>query len=335
MDILDTNNLGVNPQEIRGKNFTGYANTLFKIDDKYYLIEQDANNSEKIHKLITLLKNDEFKGSGNDIFTYIIGTEYKINTSNKTLTRYPTSYECDILNMNLWAKPSVTIQEIESKHGIIIDKLRHNHDIIINELQTSGTLDPTLEHDNSIDQLYYAGEMKYDNDTDTLYINFMSGSFMLDVIDSKNPSQKVIDCVKNFFENKLGITNVIIDTSGETYITQPMTIEQLNTYVNYGITAYVFDNERDAFLYSNKKKNLSSLYSQKTMNDRMLSKFPKNESYLKKSEELNSNINRLNSMSATIYVPESSGGRKTRKCRKCGCSIHSRRNKIRRNKKNN
>ena len=309
---------------------------MFQIDGKYYIIEDTGGKigETSIYKLITLFKDDEFKGSGDNIFTYVIGTEYIINAENKTITRNSISNECDINKMHIWSKPAVSIQEIETKHGIIIQQLVENYNKIINAFKSLSEVDRTLLHDNAIDQVYYAGEMKYENDT--LYVNFLSGTFMFERVDCKNPPIQMIECITNFFRNKLGINNVIIDTSCETFITEKMMIEQLNNYVNSGIKAYVFDNKNDAMAFKDKKNNIAKHISKKRMNENKRPYLIKNnlptDNLDKISEEIDMEINKLELINPTRYFPQSYGGRKTRKHRNKTRRNKTRRNKIRRNK---
>lgn len=325
---------GVEPTNIYGnQNYrVSWEKKMFNIDGKYYTIEDTGGNigENKINNLISLFKDEEFKYSGNDIFTYIIGTQYIIDVSNKQMMRHPILNECDINAMHIWSKASVTVQEIETKHGIIIQQLIENYNNIINGFETLN-LDQTVLHDNSVDQIYYAGEMKYEQASDTLYVNFLSGTFMTGKVDCSNPSNQVKECITNFFKNKIGISNVIIDTSCKTYITKEMTMEQLNQYVNSGIKVYVFNSKNEANEYNNKPMTISRLKAKKIMNDNMLKKFPNNQKYINDSREIDEMIHNAESLEATRYYPPSYGGKKNRKMRKYKYSRKNK-NKSKKNK---
>jgi|LakMenEpi03Aug12_release.lakeMendotaPanAssembly.Ray.scaffolds.fasta_scaffold36944_10 hypothetical protein len=304
--------LGINasPIDTDESYRVGWQNLLFKIDEKFYAIDDEGGEISGIKKLVHLLKDDELNGYGGGVFTYIIGTEYIIDVQNKTITRNYLSNMCDINKMHIWLKPASTIQEIESKHGIIMQELVDNYNTIINKFQLSENLDEMLLHDNAIDQLYYAGEILYEQNADTLRLNFLSGTFMSGIIDCSNPPQQVIDCITNFFKNKMNIQNIIVDTSCKTYINKIMTLDQLNTYVNSGVKAYVFDNLNDAQLYKNKPRDLGKIESKKRIVEAMLRRIPTDEINLKNLEDLNAQIATIKAFVPTRYVPQSFGGKK-------------------------
>jgi len=299
------NSIGINLSSLDMESIyvIGYSNTTFKIRDKFYIIKEIIDDKNQINSLITLFKNDEFKGSGNGVFTYVIGTEYNIDLNEKTIKKNELLNICDINKMHLWCKHSSTIQEIETKHAHILKNLKNNFDNIFNELNKYGNVDPTLLHDNSIDQLYYAGEMKYDSNKNELYINFLSGTFMTGILDCKNPPQQTIDYVTFFFKNKIGIDNLIIDTSCETYITQNMTIEDLNKYVQKGLSVVFFDNKNDAEKYNNKNSEINKLINQRNIQENILKKISNSSSAMENINKINNKIREYESLQGEPYIP--------------------------------
>jgi hypothetical protein len=307
------NSLGIIGQNIRndGQITLGYSHNIFEIDGKIYTVEE--TNQDTINRLITIFKNDEFKGSGSGIYTYVIGTQYNINVDDKTITRYEVSENCDIDKMNIWLKKAVTIQEIETKHGTIINNLLNNYNKILDSFQDeSSNLDyTTLYHDNTIDQLYYSGEIKYNQDTNSVDLNFLSGTYMSGIIDCSNPPEQTINCIKQFFSSKLSIDNVNIDTSCETYITKKMTIDQLNQYVSYGIPVYVFNDAKIANRFKNKDILIAKIKSQLLPLERMFKRFPSNVDTQEKINNLKKELIELEYLRGEKYYTSSHGGKHT------------------------
>lgn len=313
---METNNslgiIGRNVQDM-GRTKVGYAYNKFEIDGKIYMIKE--TDQDNIDRLITIFKNDEFKGSGSGIYTYVIGTQFNINVDNKTISRYEITdtNTCDVDKMNIWLKKSVTIQEIESKHATIINNLLNNYDKIVQSFQSDEqNVDPTLYHDNAIDQLYYSGELRYNADNNSVDINFLSGTYMAGIIDCSNPPEQTIKCIKQFFSSKLSIDNVNIDTSCESYVTQNMTIEQLNQYVNYGIPVYIFHDKKIAQKFSDKNLLMSKLKMQIAQLERTLVRVP-SDSTQEKMNNLKKELSELESLTAERYYPSSSGGKYTKR----------------------
>lgn len=330
----DISGLGVRPQNVVDKTNMRYENLRFNIDGKVYVIKQ--NSEDNFDSLVTFFKDDEFKGSGSGTFTYVIGTQFNIDTMLRTITKNEYTPGCDISNMHIWSKKAVTVQEIGSKHGSILDRLIDNYRKIIDNLR-SDNLDMTLMYDNSIDQLYYSGEMKYDLENDTIYVNFLSGTYMTGIIDPLNPPRQTIDCITSFFKNIIGINNVIVDTSGRTFITETMTIEQLNQYVNNGMEVYVFDNERDADIYNNKSLEIGRKAGRRRNLINIMNKSP-TDKLKQEIEQLTNEIAALEAIQAVRYYPKSfSGGKKTRfrrRCKRCNCVYTKKYKKYKRNHRN-
>ena len=311
--------IGINPQEIETTQSqrSGYAYKNFEIDGKFYIIEEPTDDRERqrIMSLITLYKDDAFKSSGNNTFTYLIGTQYNINTVNKTIMRSHDAIRCDIDKLHIWSKPSVSIQEIESKHGTILQELIDNYNDISQAFATGRRPDDTKLYDNAIDQLYYAGEMKYNYDTNELSINFLSGTYMNGIIDCRNPPEQTISCIKRFLEEKIGIDNVVIDKSCESYINQKMTMELLNLYANNGIPVYVFDNKTNSDNYLQKPRNINILISQISQQERVAIKYPSAD-LTEKINKLKIELERVQGITAERYVPPHYAGAIIRRTRR-------------------
>jgi hypothetical protein len=336
--------LGVTTQQIDGPPPTlpAYEKAAFEINGVYYVII-DRIDRNMLKKLVSLHKDDEVLNSGHDIFTYIIGTQYMIDPRNKTILREPTSTVCDINKMHIWAKPCVSIQEIETKHSNILNELVENYNGLIQTFQTSSEIDETMIGLNSIDQLYYAGEIKYNRSTKTLNVNFLSGTYMAEMIDCANPRDEVRECVTKFFKEKCRPSDedieVIIDTSCKTYITHQMTIEQLDTYVNNGLEVYQFNDKKDAENFKNKNLAIARIKSKKgalenqMKNPRMQMTPEVKETKLNEISQFDAEIQRIESLVGTRYVPQTHGGGKTRRRMRTRTRTRRTRRRTRRHKR--
>lgn len=242
------------------KDYPGGDNLSFKIGDKYYYIDDVLSN--KIDEINPTLKDDEILTDlVGRVYTYIIGTE--INLDN-FLSRDENNGTCNVNNMHIWAKKALSVQELASKHGSIL----YSSNEIFKKLNSMSLENrPTREELKTgvIDRIYYAGEFIIENDANDvkqIRINLLSGTYMLGKVDCKNVPLAVKNCILKFLKHKFGEINVYIDESGKTMITEQMSIELLNDYVNKGgVVVYEFDNAQQAKTFSGRKLALSKINS--------------------------------------------------------------------------
>lgn len=261
--------LDVPPTKVDPKNISNQAipHSLFQLRDSnnFYFIEiQDDID----FKDVVLLKDNDIFTEDDGVFTWIMGTQL-----NNDLTSNAPPTMCNLENIHLWSKKTNSIQEIRTKHSNIILSSLLNKDIILNSTDEYDRNDALTE--GVIDYIIYAGELKKETinrngiDYCSITINFLSGTYMFDVIDSRNPSDNVKNCVTNILRNLAElerdtmpiVLNVNFDTSGLTFITQQfnMTRELLNRYAYNGVKVYEFPDKKTASKFNNKKLNLAKL----------------------------------------------------------------------------
>jgi hypothetical protein len=138
-------------------------NDLIKLNDDYYYIKSVPNRSEYIDKITYPLRGDEIIAESG-IYIYVI--------VGHPITNEPL----------LFAKRTLSIQEIQTKHmellSDIVDKLKI-----------------------PITTLYYAGEIMVEINTDNIIVkfNFLSGTYMEDKINPDDPQGndvRVIEILK-------------------------------------------------------------------------------------------------------------------------------------------
>lgn len=195
-------------------------------------------------KISTLFKDDELFAGEDGIYTWIIGTEL-----NRDLTSNGIPRTCDVARMHLWCKRVESIQEIATKHHNIIGELMRNKRIL-----TEGSSEDDIkmvQHNGVIDYILYAGELKKrtmitgaartrggKHQECILEINFLSGSYMSEIVNASNPSDFTTDCVRNVFMNFAPVNfelNVVFDRSGSTFIIEGMNKDLLNEYIRRGL----------------------------------------------------------------------------------------------------
>jgi hypothetical protein len=228
---------------------------LFQLpkDNNYYVI-QIPNENMKIQDLSHTLKNDEILDTGNGIYTYIIGNE--INDMGEEV-------------IHLWCKKVLSVQEINTKHTHIIE----SSEKIFLKKQNGIPLTKEELHDGVIDSILYAGEIAV-REGMHISANFLSGSYMLDVVDARNPSTYVIEDITQILKNILRINDdqITIDTTGKTYINNedlPMTSELMMNYVCFGAHVYIFESKKNAKKYLEKPIALARLEGQYNIFKRM------------------------------------------------------------------
>lgn len=245
-------------------------NKIFKLEDdeNFYLIIGDTFDERGINKMNTLLKDDEIFGARINkptIFTYIIGTQIKYIEKSNILVRdidtEPTNHIYNLNDTHIWAKLALSTQEINSKHNNMLYDSNINFITMQNSIIKGKKIDETVLFTGAIDRIYYAGELII-NTNKEVTINFMSGTFMIDVIETTNPPQETIDCIKMFFKY-IGASSVEIDVLGKTFINKKMTRDLLDDYIiNANLQVGIFEDINDAKKYQFKKLNLARLQTQ-------------------------------------------------------------------------
>jgi len=214
-------------------------NALFQLpnDNRYYAIEIPHKNKEKIQEMTPLLIDDEILSADDGVYTYIIGTNLLTD------------------EVHIWYKKVHSIQEIETKHTNIVEACEQTYFKIVNGYEIS----ETDKKYGVIDYIIYAGEIR--KMTECFEINLISGSYMLNVVNSTNPCDYVVNDIVSLFYRKLKIS-VIIDITGKTFITESeyrMTAELLEKYVRSGANVYIFSAKQQAMKYLNRKINMAKL----------------------------------------------------------------------------
>lgn len=213
-------------------------NALFQLsnDNRHYTIEIPLSNKSNIQEMTPLLIDDELLTAEDGVYTYIIGTDL-------------------LENMHIWCKKVHSVQEIETKHINIVEACEQTYFRIVNGYDLS----ETDKKYGVIDYIIYAGEIR--KTADYFDINFISGSYMLNVVNATNPCNYVIEDVLALLHN-LKIDNFEIDTSGISYINEKqhsMTPELLEAYVRSGANVYIFSTKQSATKYLNRKINMAKL----------------------------------------------------------------------------
>ena len=251
--------IGVEPQKVEYpyKTDVDIAYKVFECNHKFCCIT-GITNKDQINQMNPLLKDDEIVGSEDEIFTFIIGSQYFIDTDAKEINDDSTDNDgtCDVSKMHIWAKRAMSIQEILSKHGRMLIESSINRDTITTAFQNNINISDTTISNGIINKLYYAGEMK--KKKNKLSINFLSGTFMDGVINARDVPDHVKNCVRTFLQTLYPFNiDIDIDESGETYVTEIMTPLQLDQFVKRNaINVSVFDTEKEANEYSKHSSNL-------------------------------------------------------------------------------
>jgi hypothetical protein len=168
-------------------------------------------------KITPILSKDDINGGEDGVYAWIIGSN-SIDPTN-TLTMYCIQV--------------YTINEIGTKHINMMNELCAGHD------------------DFTIDKMYYAGEFIKKNNE--IKYNFLSGSFMVDLIDAKNPPQYALTDVNAIFSEIFNGYTVVPDITLNTFITTnsdyvKITSDKLIAIMNTNVDAelYKFDLTIDA-----------------------------------------------------------------------------------------
>lgn len=246
---------------------------LFQLrnDPSYYTIELESGTDQELflqnlgfEKMNSLLEDDDIFTGDEGVYTWIIGTKL-----NRNLQSDGEPASCDVSKLHLWCKKTQSLQELRTKHA----------DIIYSSLSKKNYEEFDVDY-NIIDYLVYAGEftLKRINDKYSILINFLSGTFMSDVVDAKNPSYYTKECVTNVFKKfaeDYGINpndvQIIFDTSLKTYINDEYQMSEslMNQFIHRGVRIYRFPNKQEALTVKNKALNLVKLNSILQMYERM------------------------------------------------------------------
>ena len=306
--------LGVEAQSVSYpfKDKSGIMKKVFTLenDPKFYVIKKLINET-RFNQYVYTYKDEEVPYGPDGIFTYRLGSQCNVDVANKTISRN-LSNDCDLDRMHIWTRPSLTVQEINTKHMNILTDSDSRYDEIINSFNNNIPIDNLTLYNGIIDQIFYAGELHKNGNQAT--INFLSGTYMTGVISCSSPSPEVIECITNFFR-KLNMS-CTVDTSCKTLITDPMTREMLDAHIRAGdLEVYVFDSEADASGLDTRELKISRLLGKKAMVERQAARVP-SEQLTKQLSDLQTEYDRLVSITGTRYVPENMrGGMKSRRRR--------------------
>ena len=198
-------------------------NTIFELNKKFYVIQYGSNTNEsfrsdRIHKENPIYTMEEFLQQESGTYLWVMGKD-----ENKKIHTVFTETK--------------SIQEIGTTHSNIVHRIFFNHNY-------DRDLIPKM------DTLLYAGEIKLDNDSKEIIINFLSGTFMLDRVNlnKKNNINFAKKQVLQQFSEEINIPGytIIFDDSRKTFIVQQMTIGQLIEYYNAGLSIYQFNTKQEA-----------------------------------------------------------------------------------------
>ena len=200
----------ISPQEIDTDYVqTGAEQNVVKIDGNYYYFKSMSKRSPFIDKITYILQGDELISEPGVYVYAIVGNP----TNNEPM---------------LFSKRVVSPQEIQTKH---------------NDLLT----DIHLELGLDIKLLFYAGEMivEMHGDLITLKFNYLSGTYMKDIIDPDDPKENV-PFVIDILKSELKTTNIIYEyvPGLQTFITSqrvPLTLSIIQDLLHSGANIYVID----------------------------------------------------------------------------------------------
>lgn len=230
-------------------------NTIFELNKKFYVIQYGSNTNEsfrsdRIHKENPIYTMEEFLQQESGTYLWVMGKD-----ENKKIHTVFTETK--------------SIQEIGTTHSNIVHRIFFNHNY-------DRDLIPKM------DTLLYAGEIKLDNDSKEIIINFLSGTFMLDRVNlnKKNNINFAKKQVLQQFSEEINIPGytIIFDDSRKTFIVQQMTIGQLIEYYNAGLSIYQFNTKQEAKEFISIPLKKIKLTSRKTAMERVPEKYRKQKS---------------------------------------------------------
>jgi len=279
--------LRIKPAEISKKISVAIEKNVFQYNGKWYVIYKDCDNmtNDVIEELSPLKKLDD------PLSNYLEPGVYVWVISSDTSG-----------SIHLYAKKTIFVQEIQTKHHNIIYDLQNDKDpgIVLNEL-------------------YYAGELQVDGDVKQINLNFLSGSYMLDRTPQTDELRKP---VLNFFKDMFPKYEIIYDNSMKTYITgdtfkMDETLFNILKKVCPG-TIYEFDTKDDAMRFSKFEMNNIKLETQieiiKQNLKNPLFKSPENQSKMNEQiAEKQNQKQKLDDFSINKVQNQVEGGGKKRK----------------------
>jgi hypothetical protein len=213
----------------------------FKINSFFYSIEINNKNNPMLIEISPILEWDEILGQPG-VYCWLIGID-----RNGVI--------------QLWAKKADSVQEVQTKHFNIIQELGDNITTILfaGELRHNGR--------NMVTELRQAA---------TLEFNLLSGTFMSPVGISTperlqyitEQHEHIVSVIQNIISKNTGIPreNIIYNQEVElfnnrqrpkSYITQPMTLELLQTYKNSGASIYKYPTQEVADYYRNNSRTIN------------------------------------------------------------------------------
>ena len=246
-------------------------NTIFELNKKFYVIRYESNTnqsfrSNRLHKENPIYTMEEFLQQDNGTYLWVMGKD-----ENKKIHTVFTETK--------------SIQEIGTTHSNIVHRIFFNHNYDRNLIP-------------KMDTLLYAGEIKLDNDSKEIIINFLSGTFMLDRVNlnKKNNINIAKNQVLQQFSEEINIPGytIIFDDSRKTFIVQQMTIGQLIEYYNAGLSIYQFNTKQEAKEFISIPLKRAKLISRKTSKERLPPKY-RNQ---KNINNIQSQINDLEQLSS-------------------------------------
>jgi hypothetical protein len=225
-------------------------NTIFELNKKFYVIQYGSNTNEsfrsdRIHKENPIYTMEEFLQQESGTYLWVMGKD-----ENKKIHTVFTETK--------------SIQEIGTTHSNIVHRIFFNHNYNRNLIP-------------KMDTLLYAGEIKLDNDSKEIIINFLSGTFMLDRVNlnKKNNINIAKNQVLQQFSEEINIPGytIIFDDSRKTFIVQQMTIGQLIEYYNAGLSIYQFNTKQEAKEFISIPLKKAKLIARKKSKERLPEKY--------------------------------------------------------------
>jgi hypothetical protein len=175
------------PIELPPNSNMGIQKQCSELNGKFYYIELKHTLNDCLAERIRMLQNEEIVSASNGVYVWIIA-------------KLPNGDD-----FGFFAIKTLTVHEISTKHTQLIFRIKEKYGIC----------------DNLI--IHGAGEFIKSNSK--IDVNFLSGSYMADIISSMTPEQKtqvqqeISDAILEKTENKLGLDISIFSPPNDTFIT--------------------------------------------------------------------------------------------------------------------
>jgi hypothetical protein len=153
---------------------------------------------------------------------------------------------------HLYFNKVYTVHEFGTKHQNIVNRIHKN-----------------------LKEIHLAGELIKDS-YEGLWYNFLSGTYMLDNIDVKNPFEDALDDFDDFVFEFTGLP-LIYDNSGKTLIHPNRLIlshDDLNLFLKYGADIHSFKTEEECKRLGRYKLDLAKYKARLVTHNRQLERFP-------------------------------------------------------------